>query len=274
MSSELRWAVTDGPAGTSPVVLPEEAAAARALGSHHGSGFWCSREAGGCGGRLALDGARPRFRHGGDARCRFTGRGSDAAPAYEHLRYQRAVAAWLTGQGHRPRMEKVPDAGCRTGLHVAVDEVGQAVEVQLSALPDTSWRARDDRLRQRFRHVTWLYGPAAEVAGDTEVAVRGVAYAVRRHNTGLLVGVRDVAGGTRWVRLGACRLTADGFAAPGAAEARALHARRAAERQEAARRAARCAARAAQGPSLSGRVQAASGTGDPAPPLQPLPFPG
>lgn len=208
---------------------------------------------------------------GGDKRCRFTGRESDAAPAYEHLRYQRAVAAWLTGQGHRPRMEKVPDAEGRTGLHVVVDEVGQALEVQLSALPDTAWRARDDHLRQRFRHVTWLYGPAAEVAGDTEVAVRGVAYAVRRHNTGLLVGVRDVAGGTRWVRLGACRLTADGFAAPGTAEARALHARRAAERRDAARRAARRAAGAAR----SGRGRAVPGSGGErwAPPPQSLPFP-
>jgi hypothetical protein len=145
---------------------------------------------------------------------------------------------------------------------VALPEDGCAVVVQLAPLGDTAWRERDDRYRTLVRHVTWLYGPAAESAGDTELAVRGVAYAVRRHNTGLLVGVRDVGGGTRWVRLSACRLTADGFEAPGAGEARALHARRVADRREAARRAARSAERAAQRPRVH------PGTAD-----LPLPFP-
>jgi hypothetical protein len=259
VSSELLWAVTDGPAGTAPVALPEEGSAARVLDVHHDGGFWCSREAGGCGGRLVLrvrDGTRPQFRHSGDARCTFTGRESDAGPAYEHLRYQRAVEAWLVGQRHRPRLEKLPGPDGRTGLHVVVDDVSHAIQVQFSPLPDTSWRERDDRCRRQVRHVTWLYGPEAESAGDTELAVRGVAYAVRRHNTGLLVGVRDVDGGTRRVRLGACRLTADGFEAPGTGEARALHARRAAERREAARRAARCAERAARGPRDHPRAEA------------------
>ncbi len=244
MSIELRWAVTDGPAGTAAVALPEDGTAARVLGRRPGSDFWCSREAGGCGGRLVLEaraGARPHFRHTGDAHCAFTA--SDAGPAYDSLRHRRALGAWLAAQGLRPRFEEVPGRG---GLHAVVPEVGCAVVVQLAPLGDTAWRERDDRSRRRVRHVTWLYGPAAETAGDTELAVRGVAYAVRRHNTGLLVGVRDVGGGTRWVRLGACRLTADGFEAPGTAEARALHARRAADRHEAARRAARCAERGAQ----------------------------
>ncbi|MGR6964766.1 competence protein CoiA family protein [Geodermatophilus sp. URMC 61] len=257
MSSELRWAVTDGPAGTAAVALPEDGTAARLLGLHRGSGFWCSRAAGGCGGRLVLearDGARPHFRHSGDVRCALTGSG--AAPAYEHLRHRRAVGAWLAAQGLRPRLEEVRGPSGSGGLHVVVAEVSCAVAVQLSPLPDTAWRERDDRYRRQVRHVTWLYGSAAESAADTELAVRGVAYAVRRHNTGLLVGVRDVDGGTRWVRLGSCRLTADGFAAPGAAEARALHARRAADRQEAARRAARCAERAARGPRDHPRVEA------------------
>jgi hypothetical protein len=238
---ELRWAVTDGPAGTAAVALPDDGTAARVLGLRPGSDFWCSREAGGCGGRLVLevrDGARPHFRHTGDVRCAFTA--SDAGPAYESLRHRRALGAWLAVQGLRPRFEELPGGG---GPLVVVPEVGCAVAVQLAPLPDTAWRERDDRCHRRVRHVTWLYGPAAEAAGDTELAVRGVAYAVRRHNTGLLVGVRDVGGGTRWVRLGACRLTADGFEAPGTAEARALHARRAADRHEAARRTARRAQR-------------------------------
>jgi hypothetical protein len=261
VSGELRWAVTDGPAGTAAVALPDDGMAAHVLGLDHGRGFWCSREAGGCGSRLVLearDGARPHFRHPADGRCALNG--SDAGPAYEQLRHRRAMGAWLAAQGFRPRLEEVPGSG---GLHVVVAEASSALVVQLSSLPDTAWRERDDRYRRRVRHVTWFYGPEAGSAGDTELAVRGVAYAVRRHNTGLLVGVRDVAGGTRWVRLGACRLTADGFEAPGAAEARALHARRAADRQQAARRAARCAERAAQGPRDHPRAEA--------PPL--LPFP-
>jgi Competence protein CoiA-like family len=245
---ELRWAVTDGPAGTAAVTLPEDGTAARVLGLHRRGGFWCSRQAGGCGGRLVLEareGARPRFRHSGDVRCAFTA--ADAGPAYEHLRHRRSLGAWLAAQGFRPRLEEVPGPPGSGSLHVVVAEVSSAVVVQLSPLPDTAWRERDDRYRRQVRHVTWLYGPAAESAGDTELAVRGVAYALRRHNTGLLVGVRDVEGGTRWVRLGACRLTGDGFEAPGAAQARALHAGRVADRQEAAQRAARCAERAAQG---------------------------
>jgi hypothetical protein len=248
VSNELRWAVTDGPAGTAAVALPEDGTAARVLGLRPGSDFWCSREAGGCGGRLVLEargGARPHFRHTGDGRCAFTT--SDAGPAYESLRHRRALGAWLAAQGLRPRFEEVPGSG---GLHVVVPEVGCALEVQLAPLEDTAWRERDDRCRRWVRHVTWLHGPAAEAAGDIELAVRGVAYAVRRHNTGLLVGVLDVGGGTRWVRLGACRLTADGFQAPGTAEARALHARHAADRHEAARRAARCAERGAQRPRV------------------------
>jgi hypothetical protein len=258
VSIELRWAVTDGPAGTAAVALPEDGTAASVLGLRPGRNYWCSRAAGGCGGRLVLesrDGARPHFRHAGDVRCAFTA--ADAGPAYEFLRHRRALGAWLAAQGLRPRFEEVPGSG---GLHVVVAEVSCAAVVQLSPLPDTAWRERDERCRRSLRHVTWLYGPAAEAAGDTELAVRGVAYAVRRHNTGLLVGVRDVAGGTRWVRLGACRLTADGFEAPGASEARALHACRTADRQEAARRASRWAA---QGPRAHPRVET--------PPV--LPFP-
>ena len=55
MSIELRWAVTDGPAGTAAVALPEDGKAARVLGLRPGSDFWCSREAGGCGGRPGLE---------------------------------------------------------------------------------------------------------------------------------------------------------------------------------------------------------------------------
>jgi hypothetical protein len=65
VSSELLWAVTDGPVGTNAVQLPEDRSGARLMGAHPG-GFWCSGAAGGCGGRLVLhagDGDRPSFHH-------------------------------------------------------------------------------------------------------------------------------------------------------------------------------------------------------------------
>ncbi|MGR7026898.1 hypothetical protein [Geodermatophilus sp. URMC 62] len=261
MSHELRWAVTDGPDGTAAVVLPDDDASARRLAAQAG-GLWCAREAGGCGGELVVvhgRGVPPTLRHTGHTACAF-GRGSrSAGPAYDHLRYRPALLAWLGGQGHRPRLCTVPDPGGHTGLHVVVDEVGAALEVQLAPLPDTAWRQRDDGLRRQVGRVTWLHGPDADVTAATEASVRGVSLALRRHDRGLLVGVRDADGRTRWVRLAACRLTADGVEAPGVEEARAVHARRTAERRVAARRAAR---RATAAGSLAGQL-----------PLWPLPSP-
>jgi hypothetical protein len=280
VSDELRWAVTDGPAGTHAVALPEDGLDARRLALHYGGEFFCSRQAGGCGGRLVLsagDGVRPYFRHPGSPPCAFLGRGSAAGRAYEPLRYRRALEAWLARQGVRCRLEQLPDPDGGANLLVVAEDGSHAVRVQLSPLPDTAWRRLDDRYRARARHVTWLYGPAAGAAAATEAAVRGVSFAVRRHDVGLAVGVRDVDDRTRWVRLAACRLTADGVAVPGAESARALHARRTTEREEAARRMAQQAARrsrageGAGGARASGRATATTPWG---PTLSPLPFPG
>ncbi|PWW23917.1 hypothetical protein JD79_03094 [Geodermatophilus normandii] len=211
-------------------------AAARGAGPR---GFWCAREAGGCGGRLEIaSGPLPSFRHVGPASCAHARRGSAAAGAYDPLRYRRPLTAWLTGQGHRPRVVRRPEPDGRPGLHVAVAGVG-VLEVQLAPLTDTAWRERDDRLRRETPAVTWLYGPGAEVAAATEAGVRGAALLLRRHDRGLLVGVRDDGGATRWMRIGACRLTADGLDAPGLAEARARHERRSTEREATARRTGR-----------------------------------
>ena len=189
--------------------------------------------------------------------------------------------AWLTAQGHRPRVEKVVGRDGRTDLHVVVEDAGSALEVQLSPLSDTLWRQRDDRYRARAQHVTWLYGPSAEGAAATEVAVRGVSFALRRHGAALAVGVRDVDDHVRWVRLAACRLSADGFSAPGLEAAHARHAERVAERLEAVRRMARRGARTAPGRTHGG--QAARGEGEVGRPAagapraaltRPLPFPG
>lgn len=239
---DLRWAVTDGPDGTAAVELPRDDAAARLLGEQARGGFWCAREAGGCGGRLEIaPGPVPSFRHAEGAPCVLARRGT-AAAAYDPLRYRRPLTVWLTAQGHRPRVVRRPGPDGPPGLHVAVAGVG-VLEVQLAPLTDTAWRERDDRLRRGTPSVTWLYGPGADVAAATEAGVRGAALLLRRHDRGLLVGVRDAGGATRWMRLGACRLTADGLDVPGLAEARARHARRSTEREETARRAGQAARR-------------------------------
>jgi hypothetical protein len=264
VSDALRWAVTDGPSGTTALLLPEDRAGARRVAEHAGGAFWCSREAGGCGGRLAVDaGTGPRFRHPAGARCALADGGPPADRGYEHLRYQPVLAAWLAGQGHRPRLERIRGTGGGTDLRFAVEDAAAVLVVQLSPLPDTAWRQRDDALRARSRHVTWLFGPAAEAGAATEVAVRGVALSLRRHGGGLAVGVRDVEGGTRWVPLSACRLTGDGLSVPGVDEARARHACRTADREEAARHAAQRETR--RRPPRATPWTAA---------LPPLPFPG
>jgi hypothetical protein len=235
VSSGLRWAVTDGPEGTHAVELPEDAAGARLLIAHYRGRFWCSTQAGGCGERLVA-GAHG-FRHAeGHSWCRLAG--ADAGPAYEHLRYEPVLITWLAEQGFRPLPRTLLRPDGAIDLQVVVEEVDAVLEVQLSSLSDVAWRERDDADRAAHRHVTWLYGPGAEQAAVTEAAVRGTSLQLRRQNRGLIVGVRDVDGGVRWVPLTACRLTNDGFEAPGIEQARAAHRRRAGERREAARRAA------------------------------------
>ncbi|MGY1792663.1 hypothetical protein ACI796_01615 [Geodermatophilus sp. SYSU D00525] len=244
MTGELRWAVTDGPDGTAAVELPRDDDDAWRLEQQARGGFWCAREAGGCGGRLEVErGPRPAFRHVGSAACGFARRGAAAGPAYDALRYRRPLVAWLTGQGHEARVVRAPDPGGHPGLHVVVPGAG-VLEVQLAPLADDAWRERDDLLRRADGRVTWLHGPDAEVAAAAEARVRGAALVVRRHDRSLMVGVRDADAAVRWVRLAACRLTADGLDVPGLADARARHARRTAEREAAARRAGRAARRA------------------------------
>ncbi len=254
--------MTDGPDGTAAVELPGDDAAARLLEEQARGGFWCAREAGGCGGRLEVaHGPLPSFRHTGDAPCAFVRRQDAAGAAYDPLRYRRPLVAWLTAQGSAPRIERAPWRDDHPGLHVVVAGVG-VLEVQLAPLPDTAWRERDDRLRRGTPSVTWLYGPGADAAAATEAGVRGAALVLRRHDRGLLAGVRDDGGATRWMRLGACRLTVDGLDAPGLAEARARHTRRSAEREEAARRAGQAARRGRR-----------AGTAPRPPGDEPLPFP-
>lgn len=237
MAGDLVWAVTDGPSGTQAVDVPSDRWQAIRLREHHSGDFWCSTEASGCGGGLILAAGPvliPHFRHRRDARCEFIGSESKAGPAYEHLRYQRALLRWLEAQGYSPALEKTLGPDGRTDLHVVVNSVRHSVEVQLSPLPSAAWRERDAKYRRHHEHVTWLYGPAAEAAGATELGVRGLSFALR---PGPNVGVRDVDADTHWAELTECRLTPNGLYVPGLEEARELHRVRKAEADEAIRRA-------------------------------------
>jgi hypothetical protein len=231
-----RWAVTDGPEGAHVVVLPDDPAGARQLVAHYRGRFWCSTQAGGCGERLL---AGPQgFRHSAAASwCRFAG--ADAGPAYEHLRYEPALTAWLTAWGRSARVRKLAGPDGAIDLEVVAHDVDLLLALQLSPLSDAGWRERDDAHHRRHRHVTWFYGPEAAGAAATEAAVRGAALELRRQGRGLVVGVRDAEDRVRWVPLAACRPTGEGVTAPGLDAARAAHARRATARREAARRAAR-----------------------------------
>jgi hypothetical protein len=236
VDGELRWAVTDGPDGTHAVVLPDDAPGAQQLVRHYRGQFWCSTQAGGCGERL-LAGAHG-FRHSAaDSWCRFSD--ADAGPAYEHLRYQPALGAWLAGGRHQPRLRKLAGPTGAIDLEVAVADVDVLLVLQLSPLSDAAWRDRDDVHRRHHRNVVWFYGPGADGAAGTEASIRGTALELRRQGRGLVVGVREADDAVRWLPLAACRLTADGLVAPGLEEARAAHRRRTSERREAARRAAR-----------------------------------
>jgi competence CoiA-like predicted nuclease len=238
MAGDLLLAVSDGPAGADRVDMPADRHEAIRLRERHSNRFWCSTEASGCGGGLMIAAGpvlRPHFRHRRDARCSFIGSESKAGPAYEHLRYQRALLRWLESQGHLPVLEKTLGPDGRTDLHVVVDAVRHSIEVQLSPLPANAWRERDAKYRRHHDHVTWLYGPSAEAAGATELSLRGVSFSLR---PGPHLGVQDVDQQTHWVELIECQLTPDGLFVPGVEQARALHRRREADANNAARQAA------------------------------------
>ncbi len=222
MASDLVWASIDGPHGVRAVTLPAERWGALALKDHHRGEFWCTTEAGGCGGRLIANAGeirRPYFRHHAGAPCQYLSRPDSAGPAYEHLQYQRHFQRWLVDQGLNATLEKVLGADGRTDLHVHVERVSHSLEIQLSPMPTQAWHEREGRYRRHVHHVTWFYGPGAESASAMEVSRSGVAFDLR---PGPEIGVRDVDNTRHWVPLKDCRLMPDGLQVPGLAEARAL----------------------------------------------------
>lgn len=129
------------------------------------------------------------------------------------------MAGWLVGQGYEPILEKVLADDGRTDLHVVVEEVSHAIEVQLSPLSTGAWQERNERYARRVDHVTWLFGPGSKTVADTVTGVHGLSFALR---PGIKIGVRDIDDKISWSPLADCRLTVTGFYAPGVEEARAL----------------------------------------------------
>lgn len=181
--NKLAYAVVDGPDGAHAVVLPAGRSAALQIKDQYRETFWCSTQAGGCGARLIVAAGpvlRPHYRHkDGMDGCALADDGARAERSYEHLRYQRALLAWLADQGLRATMEKVLGADSRADLHVVVDGRSQTLEVQLSPIAGNVWRDRDEKYRSHVDHVTWLYGSGAEAAAATEQAARGHALHLR-----------------------------------------------------------------------------------------------
>jgi hypothetical protein len=264
-SNKLAYAVVDGPDGAHAVVLPAGRSAALQIKDQYRETFWCSTQAGGCGARLIVAAGpvlRPHYRHkDGMDGCALADDGARAERSYEHLRYQRALLAWLADQGLHATMEKVLGADSRADLHVVIDGRSQTLEVQLSPIAGNVWRDRDEKYRSHVEHVTWLYGSGAEAAAAIEQAARGHALhlrtavpalqesddsraAVEAVDTEMVVEVGVVSHlGEAWSPLAVCQLRSDGVWTPDLDQA--LHDMAEAEnvaaeeaRREAARRAA------------------------------------
>lgn len=276
---ELAHAVVDSPDGTHAVELSPVRAEALRLKARHEESFWCSTQAGGCGGALVLAAGPirvPYFRHHSSADCALAGDNARAARSYEHLHYQRALLAWLEAQSLSATIEHHLGPDGRADLHVIVRSRRHTIEVQLSPLGLNEWRRRDEGYRRQVDHVTWLYGAAAETAAAAEQAHRGHALHIRAgagSGKPLEIGVVTelIEAGSP---LGECELRIEQFwtphldealadlaaaheeAAARIAEEAAEKARREASKQAAARRRAAEAKRefVAQPPASTGRA--------------------
>jgi hypothetical protein len=218
---DLVHAVVDGPDGTHAVELPSVRADALRIKLAHRESFWCSRQAGGCGGGLVLAAGPvrvPYFRHRSGADCALAKDGARAARSYEHLHFQRALLAWLEAQGLHATTEYYLGPDGRADLHVLVRSRRHTIEVQLSPLGINEWAARDARYRRQVDHVSWLYGPHADTLAASEQAHRGYALRIRRNFNAdgpptIEIGVAtDLA--ESWSPLSECELRPEQFWTP------------------------------------------------------------
>ena len=278
-TTDLRHAVIDGPSGTTDVVAPPSHPAAGRLKVQHPS-FWCTTQAGGCGGILDLHVGTvriPHFQHRRDASgCALTHR--DAGGAYAHLAYQRELATWLDAQGYTATIEHRFDDAGRADLHVVVEGVAHTLEVQLTDLGVHVWKDRDERYRSHVDQVTWLHGPNASRTALTDRVLRDVALRIDREAGQVRIGVDTDATETAWAVLQECKITPDGVWTPhleptlqllAAARAEAERRRQAKEDERARRAAEEAERRAAR--ELREQAARARRVAEPARPAPPIP---
>ena len=161
----------------------------------------------------------PHFRHSRDAACDLREAGRDTGGAYAHMAYQRALQAWVIGQGHTAQIEHTfADKGGRADLHVHVDGTEQSIEVQLTAISTGEWTERTRRYSKYVSKVTWLHGPRSKdtrevdrLRGDYSLTIDTLEGRVR-------IGTfweNEPA----WSDLALCKIDADGIWTPDLAAA-------------------------------------------------------
>ncbi|MGV8965360.1 MAG: competence protein CoiA family protein [Cellulomonas sp.] len=221
MGENLCHAVIDGPDGFEAVSVTTRAEGIALRKAH--AHFWCTREAGGCGGELSVVAGALRaahFRHHLDAVCAFGSGGTASGGAYAHLAYQRALAQWVADQGYVARIEHTfEDAGGRADLHVTIDGVDQSIEVQLTSISDEEWRERDARYSRHVSVVTWLHGPASERLREVDRLEGDFSLTIETHEGRVRVGTYR-EGAPSWADLGECKIGSGGIWTPHVAAAR------------------------------------------------------
>jgi hypothetical protein len=228
---QLQYAVTDGQGGTSTVVLPVERRGALAIRDKHRGRFWCSEDAGGCGGPLILKAGSQRIPHfshhaGQSHGCPLDRDPTLARESYRHMAIQQALCAWLRRQGYSPEPEWVMPGG-RADVSVTAGNLRYSLEVQLSPIEHETLRRRDLTYRRYIDHVTWLFDPALDTCATSHLLERDVAFhvAIDKDLSKVQIGTRFIDGTIKWSGLDECGLNDSGFHTPYWADAEQATAR-------------------------------------------------
>jgi hypothetical protein len=262
--ARLHFAVGGSPDGEA-VFLPRDRETAHEIRDRFSGDFFCAAAAHGCGGRLELKAGPvipPYFAHraGTGPGCMFRADGPGAGDgqarrAYLHLFCQQLLKAWLDRQDLTARIETVLGPDSRTDLHVVVDQVRHALEIQLSPITAETVTDREQRYHRHVQHVNWLFGDDARAAAGRQENAEGRSLRVhlvedhadpasgpgddRPVGYRMQIGTKAYAHDTHWAELDECRMTPNGLWTPHLATA-------AAETDQARERERTRAARAAE----------------------------
>lgn len=206
----VQTAVTGGPDGTIPVVLPVEEEHARLVVREHEDDFWCGRYLGGCGAPLIvhLSGRMVcHFAHhpGVEAAgCRRPGRVTEADP----LVIGTELAAWLAGQGHRTTPAYTTSGTGQVPDGLVLEPAGRGCL--------RAWLTPDTPINHSTVGEQLLLAPGVPHDRETRLR-RGYTLRVRAVQDGpwrrVEIGT-ETTSGTAWAPLGECTLTDTGLATP------------------------------------------------------------